>query len=328
MNSLTAVGCTRSLNRLSTREGSGEYGHGHLDCPEVDFALMPRSRTYSSRQVREVYFDKNTKMYTYAHWTGHMTMTVGVGGVCSLTSEFPASLNKSVPLSACFDWRGWFRGFLCPNSSSWISIGGGPTPPYLTHPEYPVTPEIANKNTKHITDITFLTESSVPSVHNSPHPQYRKITLTEFRVPEKVVYNFARVEFRNRIICEERLAQHLGWRPLYRGACSYRHSSSRHEARAKKPSLSLNLGTNGLKVTSEPPPMVGQAGCLQGQDRSAITHPSISHALCCLIRLYTYHWVQEKPMCHLHLANPINIQEWHTTKHKCRERFHKMERWI
>ncbi|KAG8288230.1 hypothetical protein J6590_020994 [Homalodisca vitripennis] len=40
---------------------------------------------------------------------------------------------------------------------------------------------------------------------------------------------------------------------------------------AKKSSLILNLGTNGLKVTSEPPPMVGQAGSLQGQDRSAVT---------------------------------------------------------
>ncbi|KAG8303856.1 hypothetical protein J6590_002861 [Homalodisca vitripennis] len=46
---------------------------------------------------------------------------------------------------------------------------------------------------------------------------------------------------------------------------------------AKKPSLTLHLGTNGLKVTSEPPPIVGQAGCLQGQDCSAVTHPSSSH---------------------------------------------------
>ncbi|KAG8246270.1 hypothetical protein J6590_087984 [Homalodisca vitripennis] len=35
------------------------------------------------------------------------------------------------------------------------------------------------------------------------------------------------------------------------------------EVTAKKPSLTLNLGTNGLKVTSKPPPT---AGCLQGQD--------------------------------------------------------------
>ncbi|KAG8290680.1 hypothetical protein J6590_077829 [Homalodisca vitripennis] len=32
------------------------------------------------------------------------------------------------------------------------------------------------------------------------------------------------------------------------------------EVRAKKPSLTLNLGTNGFKVTSEPPTMAEQAG--------------------------------------------------------------------
>ncbi|KAG8260919.1 Regulator of telomere elongation helicase 1 [Homalodisca vitripennis] len=32
-----------------------------------------------------------------------------------------------------------------------------------------------------------------------------------------------------------------------------------------------------LNVTSEPPPTAGQAGCLQGQDRSAVTHLSSSH---------------------------------------------------
>ncbi|KAG8251113.1 hypothetical protein J6590_086947 [Homalodisca vitripennis] len=41
-----------------------------------------------------------------------------------------------------------------------------------------------------------------------------------------------------------------------------------HEVRDKKPSLTLNLGTDGLKVTSEPPPMAGPADCSQGQDRS------------------------------------------------------------
>ncbi|KAG8305174.1 hypothetical protein J6590_075370 [Homalodisca vitripennis] len=43
------------------------------------------------------------------------------------------------------------------------------------------------------------------------------------------------------------------------------------EVRAKKTSLTPNMGTNGLKVTSEPPPMAGPTGCLQGQDRSAVT---------------------------------------------------------
>ncbi|KAG8294299.1 hypothetical protein J6590_106138, partial [Homalodisca vitripennis] len=54
---------------------------------------------------------------------------------------------------------------------------------------------------------------------------------------------------------------------------------------AKKPSLTLSLGTNGLKVTSEPPPMAGQAGRLQGQDRSAVTYPSSGHSRRCLIWL-------------------------------------------
>ncbi|KAG8334030.1 hypothetical protein J6590_098523 [Homalodisca vitripennis] len=58
------------------------------------------------------------------------------------------------------------------------------------------------------------------------------------------------------------------------------------EVRAKKTSLTLILGTNGLKVTSEPPPMAGQAGCFQGQDRSAVTYPSSSHARRCLIWLF------------------------------------------
>ncbi|KAG8253723.1 hypothetical protein J6590_098313 [Homalodisca vitripennis] len=53
------------------------------------------------------------------------------------------------------------------------------------------------------------------------------------------------------------------------------------EVRDKKPSLAVNLGTNGLKVTSEPPPFVGQADCLQGQDRSAVTHPSTNQARRC-----------------------------------------------
>ncbi|KAG8245222.1 hypothetical protein J6590_005531 [Homalodisca vitripennis] len=38
---------------------------------------------------------------------------------------------------------------------------------------------------------------------------------------------------------------------------------------AKKPSLKLRIGTNGLEVTSDQPPMAEQAGRLQGQDHSA-----------------------------------------------------------
>ncbi|KAG8326273.1 hypothetical protein J6590_046542 [Homalodisca vitripennis] len=40
-----------------------------------------------------------------------------------------------------------------------------------------------------------------------------------------------------------------------------------------------------LKVTSEAPKMAGEADCLQGQDRSAVTHPNSSHAGRCLIWL-------------------------------------------
>ncbi|KAG8275208.1 hypothetical protein J6590_091310, partial [Homalodisca vitripennis] len=36
-------------------------------------------------------------------------ITVGVDGVCSLTSEVLPSLNKGVPPPAYFDWRVWFR---------------------------------------------------------------------------------------------------------------------------------------------------------------------------------------------------------------------------
>ncbi|KAG8334667.1 hypothetical protein J6590_085276 [Homalodisca vitripennis] len=39
--------------------------------------------------------------------------------------------------------------------------------------------------------------------------------------------------------------------------------------------LPLNLGTNDLKVTAELLPMAGQAGCYQGQDRSAVTHAGV-----------------------------------------------------
>ncbi|KAG8254201.1 hypothetical protein J6590_011894 [Homalodisca vitripennis] len=49
-----------------------------------------------------------------------------------------------------------------------------------------------------------------------------------------------------------------------------------------KPSQKHYLGTNGLKVTSEPPPIAGQADGLQGQDRSTVTYPSSSHSRRCL----------------------------------------------
>ncbi|KAG8264345.1 hypothetical protein J6590_014633 [Homalodisca vitripennis] len=48
------------------------------------------------------------------------------------------------------------------------------------------------------------------------------------------------------------------------------------EVWSKNHSLTRDLGTNGLKVTSKPPPMPVQAGRLQGQDRSAVPYPSSS----------------------------------------------------
>ncbi|KAG8284167.1 hypothetical protein J6590_003860 [Homalodisca vitripennis] len=57
----------------------------------------------------------------------------------------------------------------------------------------------------------------------------------------------------------------------------------------------------------------GRAGGLLGRTGSLSGHPSKQQPRSMLLD-------QEKPTCHLHLANPINIQEWHTTKHKCRDR--------
>ncbi|KAG8320188.1 hypothetical protein J6590_075002 [Homalodisca vitripennis] len=53
--------------------------------------------------------------------------------------------------------------------------------------------------------------------------------------------------------------------------------------RVNKNSLTLNLGVK--TVTSETPLMAGQTGCLQGQNRSAVTHPCSSHARRYWIRL-------------------------------------------
>ncbi|KAG8331429.1 hypothetical protein J6590_042198 [Homalodisca vitripennis] len=79
--------------------------------------------------------------------------------------------------------------------------------------------------------------------------------------------------------------------------------SSRKFLKLRSPLLTLNLGTNGLKVTSEPPPTVGQTGCLQGQNRSAVTHPSSNHARRCLIWLscdnHCTRYTTPLAMCHL-----------------------------
>ncbi|KAG8320205.1 hypothetical protein J6590_074367 [Homalodisca vitripennis] len=65
------------------------------------------------------------------------------------------------------------------------------------------------------------------------------------------------------------------------------HSPGKGEIRVRLPAE---------QVTSEPPPMAGQAGRLQGQDRSVVTCPSSSHARRCLIWLscdnrHLFHWL-------------------------------------
>ncbi|KAG8332697.1 hypothetical protein J6590_015512 [Homalodisca vitripennis] len=88
-------------------------------------------------------------------------MTVGVGGVCSLTSEVLGSLNKGVPSPTYFDRRGWFRAglpffqgdmtlrcsaLILPHGSRFFLMQ--PLLPNLTQPEYPVTPEAAQREQK------------------------------------------------------------------------------------------------------------------------------------------------------------------------------------
>ncbi|KAG8283971.1 hypothetical protein J6590_003662 [Homalodisca vitripennis] len=67
---------------------------------------------------------------------------------------------------------------------------------------------------------------------------------------------------------------------------SARRCHTTRDVMDKNPSMTLKLEiNNGLNVTSKPPPMARQAGCLQGQGRSAVTHPSdchaYSHDFCC-----------------------------------------------
>ncbi|KAG8304581.1 hypothetical protein J6590_090379 [Homalodisca vitripennis] len=70
-------------------------------------------------------------------------MTVGVGGVCSLTSEALVNPNKCVPPPAYFERRGWFRAGL-PFFRDDFEMRR-PLLPNLTHPEYPITPEAAQR---------------------------------------------------------------------------------------------------------------------------------------------------------------------------------------
>ncbi|KAG8292665.1 hypothetical protein J6590_034858 [Homalodisca vitripennis] len=79
------------------------------------------------------------------------------------------------------------------------------------------------------------------------------------------------------------------------------------KSRAKKPSLTLNLGTNGFKgdfrTTTN-----GRAG-LQRRDCSAVTHPSSSHARRCLI------WLSRDNRCTCYTAPLAVIVQKETEVH-------------
>ncbi|KAG8261727.1 hypothetical protein J6590_066788 [Homalodisca vitripennis] len=63
-----------------------------------------------------------------------------------------------------------------------------------------------------------------------------------------------------------------------------KHNKEESNVRAKKPSLTQS-GDQRLKGDIQTT-TAGQAGCLQGQDCSAVTHPSIGHPRRCLTRLF------------------------------------------
>ncbi|KAG8336597.1 hypothetical protein J6590_042118 [Homalodisca vitripennis] len=78
-----------------------------------------------------------------------------------------------------------------------------------------------------------------------------------------------------------RSVSYFGYREMLQRFQDLKMGNGKGEVRTKNPSVTLNLGTNGLKVTSEPPPMAGllaRIGSLSG-------HPSSSHARRCLIWL-------------------------------------------
>ncbi|KAG8312348.1 Disks large-associated protein [Homalodisca vitripennis] len=87
-------------------------------------------------------------------------------------------------------------------------------------------------------------------------------------VPEHMEGRLRAAAGKAKLLASQKLAQ-------FKGLC---HKNIVSEAKAKKPFLILNLETNVLKMNSQQPPMAGQADRLQGQDRSAVIHPSSSHA--------------------------------------------------
>ncbi|KAG8295588.1 hypothetical protein J6590_076715 [Homalodisca vitripennis] len=103
-------------------------------------------------------------------------MTVGVGGVCSLTSEVLVNLNKGVPPLAYFDCRGWFRAGL-PFFRDDFEIGG-PLLHNLTHPEYHITPEAAQRWIEILTSRGGFEDFHPWATHNlPPSPQPFRLTL-------------------------------------------------------------------------------------------------------------------------------------------------------
>ncbi|KAG8299379.1 hypothetical protein J6590_056701 [Homalodisca vitripennis] len=98
--------------RLSKRgRGFNSAGRCRHHVPAIDMITCDRVMTDNTNEERHITnrkcqdsevqgpFDKSSLLGE---------VTVGVGGVCSLTSEIPASPSKGVPPPAYFDWRGWF----------------------------------------------------------------------------------------------------------------------------------------------------------------------------------------------------------------------------
>ncbi|KAG8282116.1 hypothetical protein J6590_043661 [Homalodisca vitripennis] len=112
--------------------------------------------------------------------------------------------------------------------------------------------------------------------HGSSDTSFERAHLVELNAANRISKGLSNQKWRNTTIQSEMAAHNVlhnvylkqpaisDWINLLR--CGLRHSTllselfQMSEVRTKKPSLTLNLGTKGLEVTSEPPPMVGQTG--------------------------------------------------------------------
>ncbi|KAG8283895.1 hypothetical protein J6590_007913 [Homalodisca vitripennis] len=95
--------CLICLTNVGTRFAS-PCGH-RLCCPTCLPELVNKCQFYSVTAPNGEVVATDPKRLLWE-------MTVGVGGVCSLTSEVLANLTKSMPPPSYFDWRGWFRADL------------------------------------------------------------------------------------------------------------------------------------------------------------------------------------------------------------------------